>query len=220
MNRDQDPEAERERPIAADEATSRTVGLLTEGPAAGAHPGGTYPARRPWSARRIPAALAALVIAAVTGTLLYDIARVRAGRPAAAWRTRLADELATRPLDDPWIRIGAIVIAALGLWLIILALTPGLRHRLPLRTPDPHVRAVLDRQAAVLLLRDAAMHVPGVSGARIRIGRHRLRARADVRFRDPADVRADLSAALREELDRLGLAHPPSLAVRVRAREK
>ncbi|WP_405706654.1 MULTISPECIES: DUF6286 domain-containing protein [unclassified Streptomyces] len=99
-----------------------------------------------------------------------------------------------------------------------MAATPGLRHELPQRSPDPRVRAVLDRQAAVFLLRDAAMRVPGVSGARIRIARHRVGVRADVRFRAPADVKADLVTVLREELDRLALARTPSLAVRVRAR--
>ncbi|MET9570805.1 DUF6286 domain-containing protein [Streptomyces virginiae] len=176
------------------------------------------PARRPWSERRIPAALTALVVAAATGALLFDIVRVRAGGNAAAWRTSLAPELATRPLDDVWIRVGAVVLALLGLWLIVLALTPGLRHQYPLKSPDAHVRAVLDRDAAVMLLRDAALRVPGVSGARIRMRRHRVAARADVRFRSPADVRADLEAALREQIDRLALADPPGLAVRTRSR--
>ncbi|MFD7629537.1 DUF6286 domain-containing protein [Streptomyces sp. NPDC059851] len=226
MNRDQDPPAGTEHPAGIDEVTSRTVGQLTKQPPVGpdprsAHtPRSTHTTRRPWSPRRIPAALTALLIAAAAGILLFDIARVRAGQPAAAWRVRLADELATRPLDDLWVRIGAAVIAVLGLWLIALAVTPGLRHQLPLKTPDAQVRAVLDREAAAFLLRDAAMRVPGVSGVRIRMGRHRIGTRADVRFRDPARVRADLLAALGEELDRLTLAHPPSLAVRVRTRRK
>ncbi|KOU30805.1 hypothetical protein ADK53_27775 [Streptomyces sp. WM6373] len=185
-----------------------------------APPGGVPPARRPWSARRIPAALTALVVAAATGALLFDVVRVRAGGNAAAWRTSLAPELATRPLDDVWMRVGAAVLALLGLWLIVLALTPGLRHQYPLKSPDAHVRAVLDRDAAVLLLRDAALRVPGVSGARIRMRRHRVAARADVRFRSPAEVRADLEAVLREQIDRLALADPPGLAVRTRARPK
>ncbi|NXY94042.1 hypothetical protein HYE82_06465 [Streptomyces sp. BR123] len=220
MRRDQAPPADMEQPPRSDEVTSRTVGQVTKQPSGGPHPRGTHLTRRPWSARRIPAALTALVIGAASGILLYDVARVRAGLPAAAWRSRLADELATRPLDDPWIRIGAAAIAVLGLWLIVLAATPGLRHRTPLRTPDAQMGAVLDRQSAVLLLRDAAMRVPGVSGVRIRMGRHRVGARANVRFRDPSGVRADLLAALGQELDRLTLAHRPSLAVRVRARRK
>ncbi|MFH7595247.1 DUF6286 domain-containing protein [Streptomyces racemochromogenes] len=233
MERDPDRPADRERPSAtdrrqfaaaegeqrtsADEVTSRTVGQRAEHPSAGPLPATT---RRPWSVRRVPAALTALLVAAAAGTLLFDIVRVRAGRPAAAWRTRLADELATRPLDDVAIRIGAAVMAVLGLWLILLALTPGLRNQLPLRTPDARLRAVLDRDAAALLLRDAAMRVPGVSAARIRVSQHRVRARADVRFRAAAEVKSDLVVALREELDRCALVRAPRLKVRVRARPK
>ncbi|MFD3471093.1 DUF6286 domain-containing protein [Streptomyces sp. NPDC058682] len=215
MEREQDPLAEKE-PTATDEATSRTVGLLDERPPAGPRSA----ARRPWSARRIPAALTALIIAVAAGTLLFDVIRVRAGQVAGGWRIRLADELAARPLDDPALQIGAAVIAVIGLWLIILALSPGLRHQLPLETPDAEMRAVLDREAAELKLRDAAMRVPGVSAAKVRFFQHRVKARADVRFRAPADVKADLLAALQEALDRLALARPPSLDVRVRPRRK
>ncbi|UUU37716.1 DUF6286 domain-containing protein [Streptomyces sp. NBC_00162] len=155
-----------------------------------------------------------------TGILLFDVSMVRAGHHGAAWRTRLAHELATRPLDDIWMLTGAALTAALGLWLIILALTPGLRHQLPLNAPagQCRVQAVLERDAAALMLRDAAMRVPGVSRARIRVRRHRIKARADIRFRDPGEVKTDLTAVLYEQRDRLALVHPPRLTVRVRQR--
>lgn len=118
MERDHDPTAETEQPTATDEVTSRRA----EQPAKQTSQGSRTP--RPWSTRRIPAAITALLIAAAAGTLLFEVVKVRAGQSAAAWRTRLADELATRPLDDTWIEVGAAVTAALGLWLVILALTP------------------------------------------------------------------------------------------------
>ncbi|MER5567284.1 DUF6286 domain-containing protein [Streptomyces goshikiensis] len=215
MERDSDAPAQTRTPTATDEVTSHTAGLLPEKP-----PPGPRPAGRPWSARRIPAAITALIIGAVAGILLFDVIRVRAGSSAASWRRRLAEELATRPLDDTLVQVGAGVIAALGLWLIILALSPGLRRQLPLQTPGTRMFAVLDRTAAELQLRDAAMHVPGVSAAKVKFFQHRVAAHADVRFRAPADVKADLQAALEEQLDRLALARPPRLDVRVRPRRK
>ncbi|WP_406388957.1 DUF6286 domain-containing protein [Streptomyces sp. NBC_00211] len=215
MERNRGAPAPTERPTATDEVTSRTAALPAQKP-----PPGPRPARRPWSARRIPAALTALIVGAAAGILLFDVVRVRAGSSAAAWRRHLADELATRPLDDTLVQIGAGVIAALGLWLIILALSPGLRRQLPLRTPGPLMHAVLDRSAAELQLRDAAMRVPGVSAAKVKFFQHRVKARADVRFRAPDDVKTDLRAALLEQLDRLALARPPRLDVRVRPRDK
>ncbi|MDX3075472.1 DUF6286 domain-containing protein [Streptomyces sp. MI02-7b] len=177
------------------------------------------PSRRLWSARRTPAALAALVMLFCAGMLLFDVVQVRAGQPAAAWRKGLFDELASRPLDDVWMLAGAATAAALGLWLIVLALTPGLRRRLPLQVPAGRgrTRATLDRDSAAQLLRDATLRVPGVSRARVRVRRHRTRVRADVRFRDPHDVKSEIVAAVRDEQrNRLALAHSPKPRVRAR----
>jgi hypothetical protein len=161
---------------------------------------------------------AVILVAAVAA--LADVIAVRAGRPAAAWRRHLTDALATRPVDDVWMLTGAAVAAAVGVWLIVLALTPGLRHWLPLRRPAdcPRLRAALDRDGAAALLRDAATRVPGVGAARVRVRRRRVKAHADVRFRDPRQVKEDLTAVLEEECDRLALARPPRVAVRVRRR--
>ncbi|MDO0926649.1 DUF6286 domain-containing protein [Streptomyces sp. TG1A-8] len=184
--------------------------------------GGRHRSRRPWSARRLPAALTALVVLVAAGAALVDVVAVRAGRPTAAWRRRLTGELAARPVDNVWMLTGAAVAAAVGVWLIVLALTPGLRHWLPLRVPAgpaaPRLRASLDRDGAAALLRDAAMRVPGVGAARVRVRRRRVTARADVRFRDPRQVKDDLTAVLGEERDRLALARPPRVVVRVRRR--
>lgn len=174
---------------------------------------------RPWGTRRAPAVLAAALIALGTGVLLFEAVWIGTGHPATAWWTRLTHELTSRPVDDVWVLTGAAVAAALGLWLVLLALTPGLRPQLPLRVPtDGHgrMRAVLDRKGAALILRDAALRVPGVSAARVRVRRRRVTVRADVRFRDTADVKDELTDAVRrEERDQLALARTPRLAVRV-----
>lgn len=180
-------------------------------PSAGTH----ERTRRFWSSRRVPAALLALAVLGASGLLLYDVAAVRADRSAMRWRRRLSDELATRPLDDPWIVAGASVAVALGLWLVLLALTPGRRGVLPMR-PDPQVRAGLDRSAAALVLRDRAMEVPGVRTVRVDAGRRRVKVRALAHFRELDEVRSDLDAALDDGIRQLGLARRPGLRVQVR----
>ncbi|MFF9125195.1 DUF6286 domain-containing protein [Streptomyces sp. NPDC014889] len=189
------------------------------GPAGGGRDRG-HATHRPWSARRLPAALVAAAIAAAAVAALVDVVSVRVGGRAAGWRRHLADELATRPVDDVWMLTGSAVAVCVGVWLIVLALGPGLRRLLPLRSPadrpPPRLRASLDRGGAATVLRDAAMRVPGVSKAHIRVHRHRAKARADVRFRDPQQVKADLAAALNEERDRLALSRPLRIVVRVR----
>ncbi|WP_327314155.1 DUF6286 domain-containing protein [Streptomyces sp. NBC_01235] len=179
--------------------------------------GGGGPANhRFWSARRVPATVVAVLLLVVAGAFLYDVTAVRAGRPAMAWRRELARQLAERPLDDTWVLVGAGVAAALGLWLIVLALTPGLRDVLPMRRTHPDVRAGLQRGAAALVLRDRAMEVAGVQSARVRTGRRRADVRVVSHFRDLDDVHADLEAVLTDAIHGLGLTRSPALSVHVR----
>ncbi|MFF3556884.1 DUF6286 domain-containing protein [Streptomyces tsukubensis] len=177
-------------------------------------------ARRFWSVRRLPAALAALVVLGAAGLLLYDVAAVRAGRPGMAWRRTLADGLADTRLDDIWVTVGAAVAAAAGIWLLVMALAPGLRKLLPMRrdadpgAPGP-VRAGLTRDAAALVLRDRVLEVAGVESVRVRVGRRKASVRARSHFRALDDVRADVENVLADAVGELGLAKPPVPSVRV-----
>lgn len=172
--------------------------------------------RRFWSARRVPAGILALVLLFITGAFLYDIAAVRADRPGMSWRRELARQLAARSLDNVWVLTGAAVTAALGLWLLLLALTPGLRSLLPMRRTHPDVRPGLHREAAATVLRDRVMEVAGVQSAKVRMKRTRADVRAVSHFRDVDEVRAEVNAVLGAAVEGLGLAGPPTLAVHVR----
>ncbi|MFD8650980.1 DUF6286 domain-containing protein [Streptomyces mirabilis] len=168
-----------------------------------------------WSARRVPAGIVALLVLVGAGVLLYDVAAVRAHRPASHWRGSLARQLAERPLDDTWVLVGAGLAAVLGLWLIVLAVTPGLRDVLPMRRTHPDVRAGLHRSAAATALRDRAMEVSGVRSVRVRMGRRKVDVRAVSHFRALDDVRADLDATLADGIRGLGLVRTPALSVHV-----
>ncbi|MGW1899609.1 DUF6286 domain-containing protein [Streptomyces hirsutus] len=198
------------------EVATGTVLEKTRPPAPDDDTAGSGGARRFWSARRISGGLLALLLLVVAAAFLYDIAAVRAGRPAMSWRRELTDQLAERPLDDAWVLLGAGVATTLGLWLLLLALTPGLRSLLPMRRVHPDVRAGLDRDAAAMVLRDRAMEVAGVRSVRVRVTRRRADVRAVSHFRELDDVRADLREVLADVVGRMALSRPPALAVRVR----
>ncbi|MGA5886766.1 DUF6286 domain-containing protein [Streptomyces cellulosae] len=185
----------------------------TLGGASGGHRRGH---RRFWSARRVPAGLLALAVLVIAGWFLYDIAAVRAHRPGMSWRHELARQLAERQLDDVWVLTGATVAAALGLWLLVLALTPGLRSVLTMHRAHPDVRAGLDRDAAAMVLRDRALEVAGVQSVRVAVKRRRTDVRAVSHFRDLDEVRKDLTAVLEGAIRGLGLARPSPLTLRVR----
>lgn len=184
-------------------------------------------ARRFRSARRIPAALVALLVAAVVGLFLYDLAAVRAGRPAMAWRRELAHRLEVHTPSDLPVQLAGGVLALVGVVLLLLAFTPGIRRILMMRTPDEQdgdpgtglrLRAGIGRKDAAQVLRDRAMEVPGVRSARVRMGRSRVRVRVTSHFRDLDEVRADLDAVIAVGIDELGLVHPPRPRLRVRRR--
>ncbi|MFG2893208.1 DUF6286 domain-containing protein [Streptomyces sp. NPDC048248] len=177
-------------------------------------------AGRFWSERQVPVAIVALVLLGATGLMLYDVVAVRADHQAMSWRRQLADQMATRPLDNPWVLGIAAAAALIGLWFLVLALTPGLREVLPMRRTASGIRAGLDRSAAALILRDRAMEVPGVQSVRMSVTRRKAKARAFSHFRELEEVRSDLDAALGDGLQQLGLSHRLRLSLKVRRPKK
>ena len=182
---------------------------------------GTLRARRFWSARRNVAALAALVLGGAAGALLYEEIYIQSGHRAHAWRLRVSDDLAHRHLDDHWVIAASAVACALGLWLLVLAATPGLRRLLPLAAVGTTgVRAALERRAAAAMLQRAAMEAPGVHDARATVGRRKAKVQAVVGFGDREEVRALLTELLARERKALGLVRPPMINVKIRGRSR
>uniref|UniRef100_A0AAU2JKB6 DUF6286 domain-containing protein n=1 Tax=Streptomyces sp. NBC_00049 TaxID=2903617 RepID=A0AAU2JKB6_9ACTN len=178
------------------------------------------PASRFRSTRRIPAALTALAVLGVAGLFLYDLAAVRAHRPGMQWRRDLAHQLELRTPADLGVQLAGAALAAAGALLLLLALAPGLRRILSMRTPGPDaavaVKAGIGRKDAAQILRDRAMEVSGVRTVKVRMGRSHVRVRATSHFRELDDVRADLDEVLAVGIAELGLTHPPQPRVRVR----
>ncbi|MFJ2865210.1 DUF6286 domain-containing protein [Kitasatospora sp. NPDC087314] len=188
-------------------APGREVGAGGEVTAPEAEPSSVQ-VRRPRAPRTTVAALVATVLLVGAGALLYDVIAVRAGYPTRRWRARVADELATRHLDDLWVLVGAGAAVLLGGWLLWLAVAPGLGRWLPLR-PYGDTGAAIDRAGIGHLLADRAAGLPGIDDLRIRISRRSVR----VTLTGTADPVA-LQRQLRDELARVTLARPLRLDVR------
>lgn len=198
-----------------DPRESEALGADVEGHALS--PGRRPSRRRPWAQRRVPVAVLTLVAASGCGLLLYDVVAVHAlGRPPAPWRTGLLDRLSTYGPGDTAVVVTGAASALFGAVLLLLALTPGHRRRLPLTSSEPGVRAVLDRRSAALLVRDAVAAVPGVSETRVRSARGRIVARARLSFGDRATARRAVREAAAAALAGCGLGRPPRLRTRVR----
>lgn len=175
-------------------------------------------AHRPWSQRRLPVGVLALLATAVCGVLLYDVVSVHAaGNAPARWRTDAMEWLSTHgPASAATTGVlAAVGVFALGVWLLVLAVTPGRRGVLPMRPPLTGVRAVLDRRAVAILLRDAVTDVPGVGRVRVRVGRRTARVRAGLGFGELEGARRAVAEAAEAAAAGLGLARPLRLRVRL-----
>lgn len=174
--------------------------------------------RRWWSPRGLPTALLALAAAVACGALAYDLLMVHlAHRPAAPWRAGTLHWLERHGPDTPPVTAAAVALVALGIVMIALAVTPGRRALLTLKSPDARLRAAMDRKAVALLVRDAAGDVAGVDGVRVRVHRRRVVVRAQLAFGDRHIARRDITTAAHTVLDACGLRRTPRLRVKVRA---
>ncbi|MEU5331132.1 DUF6286 domain-containing protein [Streptomyces parvus] len=173
--------------------------------------------RRWWSARPTPVVVAALLGAAAAGLLTADMASVHLfGHAPAAWRTGLIDRLATTSPAAGSVTVAAAAMAVAGLWLLLLACTPGLRKRHVVAGFSARRSIALDRSAVASAVRDRVLDTDGIDSVRVRVGRRRVRVRADLAFGDRAAAREQAGAAARDALADCRLNRPLRVGLRLR----
>jgi uncharacterized alkaline shock family protein YloU len=172
--------------------------------------------RRWWSGRRTPTALLTTSAALACGALAVDLIQVHtAHHAAAAWRVSAVHWLSGHGPGDPAVVIAGGLTALLGVWMIVLAVTPGLRHRSTVRTAAGRVDAAVDRSAVRSLVRDAVGDVPGITAVRVRVRRGRITVRARLAFGDRAEASAAVTTATRAAVSSCRLRREPRVRITV-----
>ncbi|WP_329274551.1 DUF6286 domain-containing Asp23/Gls24 family envelope stress response protein [Streptomyces sp. NBC_01451] len=190
--------------------------LVSPDPEAAPDARGSRTPRRWWSRRRIPVAVLSAVAALVCGALAFDLVRVHAThRTAAAWRTSAVHWAAGHGPGDPAVVALGGLTALAGVWMIVLALTPGRRRQSTVRTSSARVDAAVDRSAVQALVRDAVADVDGIGAVRVRVRRRRVTVRAGLAFGDRAHAHTAVTAAARDTLAGCLLSGGPRLRVTV-----
>ncbi|MCB5905947.1 DUF6286 domain-containing protein [Streptomyces pinistramenti] len=171
--------------------------------------------RRVRSVRRGPVVLPALMGLIGCAALLAPRFTASFGGQPPSWPDWLSGVPAAVHTTDWWVIGGASALALAGVAMVVLALTPGARRELAGEPLLPGVRTSLDRRGVGALLRDTALRVPGISGARVRVRGRRAVVRAVLAFGDPTEALDALTAELAARRDRLGLVRPPRLVIRI-----
>ncbi|MEU7335193.1 DUF6286 domain-containing Asp23/Gls24 family envelope stress response protein [Streptomyces sp. NPDC007074] len=173
--------------------------------------------RRRWSRRRVPMTAVMLIGAVSFGAVALDMIRVRvAHRPAAAWRTGTLNWLTGHGPGDTQVVLAGGGLALLGLWLTVLAVTPGRRRLLTLSAPGTSLDAAADRSAVAESVRDAVADVPGIGPVAVRVRRRRVVVRAGLAFGDRDTARDEVAAATRRVLGGWRPRRAPRVRIMVR----
>ncbi|MGW0798065.1 DUF6286 domain-containing protein [Streptomyces sp. NPDC002692] len=173
--------------------------------------------RRRWSRRRVPMTAVMFMGAVSFGAVALDMIRVRvAHRPAAAWRTGTLNWLTGHGPGDTQVVLAGGGLALLGLWLTVLAVTPGRRRLLTLSAPGTSLDAAADRSAVAASVRDAVADVPGIGPVAVRVRRRRVVVRAGLAFGDQDTARDEVAAATRRVLGGWRPRRAPRVRIMVR----
>ncbi|MYW05667.1 DUF6286 domain-containing protein [Streptomyces sp. SID3343] len=170
--------------------------------------------RRAWSPRGLPSGLVALIAAGVAGTALFIGIMAKVDR-APRWSRDLLERAETHEWRDSAVIATGLIAAVVGLWLVVLALTPGRRTLLRLRSPGDRMTVYMTRRTAASFLRHTALASSGVLDARVRMGRRKAVLRVDYHFRDPDELHDELTERLEERARALTLARVPRVDLRL-----
>ena len=109
-------------------------------------------------------------------------------------------------------------LAALGLLLLVLQLARRRPTVLAMEKGRSQHDAALNRRGVERSLVRAVSRVDGVASSKVSIKRGTARVRATSNRRQPGDLESRIGEAARQRLSSLGLAQPPSVAVRLQHR--
>ncbi|RJQ89066.1 DUF6286 domain-containing protein [Amycolatopsis panacis] len=168
--------------------------------------------RRP--RRATAATLTALVLlAACVLVAVVAIQLIIGERPWVSY-SAVAGALNRTPWTSWWLELASIVAVVLGLCLLLSAVLPGRRTVLPLRG---ELDSGASRASYRSTLRAAASGVDGVSAAKVRLGRRRVRVRVRTHRTRSEGLSEAVEAAVTRRLDEVGPVEQPAVRVAVSA---
>jgi hypothetical protein len=162
------------------------------------------------------AALLGLALAAAAGTLAVEVgwawARPGHGSLLVPWRTWQAHLSADTWTSQP-VRLTAVVVAAAGLVLLLVAAFARTARVVPLNDPGPVVSVVTSPRSLARVVGGTVRGEDGVTGTTVTASARRVRVRARSRLSTEEELLPRLVAVTRAALDHLPLPRRPRVSV-------
>lgn len=156
------------------------------------------------SRRKIPAAIAALVLFAAGLLIAMETISALFGHPGRIVPyDRVADWARVTTWQDNAVMAGAGAVAIVGILLILIGTVPGRPRLVALRSGDPSMIIGTPRRMLARVLGAVAAQVDGVRQARAQIRGQRVTVHAGTDLRDTAALHERVQAAVEDELARL-----------------
>ncbi|MEV8633451.1 DUF6286 domain-containing protein [Streptosporangium sp. NPDC051023] len=155
--------------------------------------------------RVVPAVITAALMTVAGVVVAAEVISALLGRPLR-WipYDRLLAWASSTTWDDPGVLLGAGVITALGLLLVLLAIVPGRPRLIPVRTGDPDLIIGMQPRSFTRALAHAAEQVPGIDHARVRLRGKTAEVTAHSPLREPAGLVEAVQRTVVERIAALG----------------
>lgn len=169
--------------------------------------------------RVLPSVVAAAVVAAAAILTVIETIAAAVGRPGYVLPVGSLTALpgASR-FDDPLTIAIAVALCIVGLAAIVLAVRPGRPRTIALTAADSQTVIGMSRTALRRHLSAAATGVDGVTGARVQIGRRRIRVTATSPLHDTSGLASQVTDAVTDRLRELQPLRPLRVGSAVRRR--
>ncbi|MEU7989043.1 DUF6286 domain-containing protein [Streptosporangium canum] len=169
--------------------------------------------------RVVPAVITAALMTVIGALVAVETISALLGRPVR-WvpYDRMLGWASSTPWSDPWVMLGASVVTALGLLLVLLALVPGRPRFIPARTGDPDLVIGVQRRGFTRSLAHAARQVQGVDHARVRLHGTTAQVTAGSHLRDTTGLAEAVRLAVADRIAALAPVDDYPVRVNLRGR--
>lgn len=182
--------------------------------------GGAAP-RLPRGRRTVAAVIVAVLLLLLAGYAAWQAILVQLGKPTYPLN---AASISANLNQTPWnhlaVTIIGVVLALLGLWLLLLAITPARRKFIELREPHPDVATGIRPADLRRAVDGAAMRIDGISNSRTVLGRRGATTTVTSPLGNPAGLTEKVTAAVTDQLTELDPLDPLTPQVKLTGKDR